>query len=38
MNIMKSLPSNTNIFTFADPTKASATKDEAQKIEIKLNK
>jgi hypothetical protein len=30
--------SNTHLFAFADPTKTGALKDEAQKIEIKLEK
>lgn len=32
------LQSNTHLFAFSDPTKAGATKDEPQKLEIKLQK
>ncbi len=32
------LQSNTHLFAFSDPTKAGATKDEPQKVEIKLEK
>ncbi len=32
------LQSNTHLFAFADPTKAGATKDEAQKLDVQLKK
>jgi len=32
------LQSNTHLFAFTDPTKAGATKDEPQKVDIKLGK